>query len=70
MGHSAIVWFGDVQNTADNEANRVKEAFYQKALQDLVLFKSKTNAALLQVSPQLPPPAVCISLILCPVTFS
>ena len=38
-----------MQSTADNEANRAKEAFYQKALQDLILFKSKTNAALLQV---------------------
>lgn len=43
-----------LQSTADNEANRVKEAFYQKALQDLTLFKSRTNAALLQVNLTLP----------------
>ncbi|DBB00571.1 TPA: hypothetical protein ACH3X3_002269 [Trebouxia sp. C0006] len=34
----------------DNEASRAKEAFYQQALQDLTLFKSKTNAALLQAA--------------------
>ena len=38
-----------LQTQVDNEASRAKEAFYQKALQDLTLFKSKTNAALLQV---------------------
>lgn len=38
-----------VQTQAGNEAAKAKEAFYQKALQDLTLFKSKTNAALLQV---------------------
>ena len=38
-----------LQTQVDNEASRAKEAFYQQALQDLTLFKSKTNAALLQV---------------------
>ena len=38
-----------VQTQAGNEAAKAKEAFYHKALQDLTLFKSKTNAALLQV---------------------
>lgn len=38
-----------MQTQASNEAAKAKEAFYQKALQDLTLFKSKTNAALLQV---------------------
>ncbi|KAL3162274.1 hypothetical protein ABBQ32_009966 [Trebouxia sp. C0010 RCD-2024] len=38
------------QTQASNEAAKAKEAFYQKALQDLTLFKSKTNAALLQAS--------------------
>ena len=37
------------QTQVNNEASRAKEAFYNKALQDLTLFKSKTNAALLQV---------------------
>ena len=41
---------GVSQSQVDNEANQAKEAFYNKALQDLVLFKSKTNAALLQVT--------------------
>ena len=40
---------GVVQTKATNEAAKAKDAFYQKALQDLTLFKSKTNAALLQV---------------------
>ena len=38
-----------LQTQADNQASKAKEAFYQKALQDLTLFKSKTNTALLQV---------------------
>ena len=38
-----------LQTQVNNEASRAKEAFYNKALQDLTLFKSKTNAALLQV---------------------
>ena len=38
-----------LQTQASNKAAQAKEAFYQKALQDLTLFKSKTNAALLQV---------------------
>ena len=41
---------GVSQSQVDNEANQAKEAFFNKALQDLVLFKSKTNAALLQVT--------------------
>ena len=41
-----------LQTQASNEAAKAKEAFYQKALQDLTLFKSKTNAALLQVQVQ------------------
>ena len=49
MGQYAILWLALLQTQASNEAAKAKEAFYQKALQDLTLFKSKTNAALLQV---------------------
>lgn len=45
----AVVCVTVVQTQASNEAAKAKDAFYQKALQDLTLFKSKTNAALLQV---------------------
>lgn len=38
------------KNQTSNEANQAKEVFFQKALQDLILFKSKTNAALLQAA--------------------
>ena len=40
------------------EASRAAQAYYQKALQELTLFKSKTSAALLQV--RLFPPYSCI----------
>lgn len=43
-----------LQTQVNNEASRAKEAFYNKALQDLTLFKSKTNAALLQVCTAVP----------------
>lgn len=39
------------------EASRAAQAYYQKALQELTLFKSKTSAALLQVPPSPPPHA-------------
>eukprot|EP00891_Asterochloris_glomerata_P006112 jgi/Astpho2/6112/Aster-04057 len=38
------------QTTAQTQAAKRKEAFYQQALQDLTLFKSKTTAAVLQAS--------------------
>jgi len=49
-----------LQTQVDNEASRAKEAFYQKALQDLTLFKSKTNAALLQVCGTGNPAQYCV----------
>jgi hypothetical protein len=36
------------QAQSDLEANKAKEAFYQEKLQELIIFKSKTAAALLQ----------------------
>ena len=39
-----------LQTTAQTQAAKRKEAFYQQALQDLTLFKSKTTAAVLQAS--------------------
>ena len=36
------------------EAARAAQAYFQRALQELTLFKSKTSAALLQVSPYVP----------------
>ncbi len=43
-------WARVIQAQVEGQTAKQKEALYKAALQDLTLFKSRTSAALLQVS--------------------